>query len=96
MKKSLFNSLPIGEWACWDRPPVMYVPDHDVFVRTVGSAEGHSPKSPVPLRGWGIFGFWIYDVRTRRWTWMQPRQSMGPLTYDTRRRVVLGYRGSSG
>jgi hypothetical protein len=63
---------------------------HDCLVRTAACREGHSPKPPVPLRGWGIFGVWVYDIQRRAWTWMQPSVSLGPLTYDTKRHVVLG------
>jgi hypothetical protein len=70
----------------------VYDPIHDCIIRTAACREGHSPRPPVPLRGWGTFGFWKYDISSRRWTWMRPFESIGPLTYDTRRNVVLGYK----
>lgn len=67
-------------------------PVHNCLIRTASCREGHTPRPPVPLRGWGIFGFWRYEIGARRWTWMTPFPSMGPLTFDTRRNVALGYR----
>ena len=65
-------------------------PGHDCLVRTAACREGHSPKPPVPLRGWGGFGFWTYDLGTQSWTYMRPFESIGTLTHDSRRGVVLG------
>ncbi|MGQ9661846.1 MAG: kelch repeat-containing protein [Kiritimatiellia bacterium] len=65
---------------------------HNCLIRMAACREGHTPRPPVPLRGWGLFGFWKFEIATRRWTWMLPFKNIGPLTYDSRRDKVLGYK----
>jgi len=79
-----------GPRQCVAARHMTYDPVHDCLVRTAACREGHSPRPPVPLRGWGGFGFWTYNLNAQRWTYMRPSEGMGPLTYDSRRSVILG------